>query len=160
MMVKKIGIRTNSEMRIDHTMMIGIGQTKIDAMIIGEMIDMMITDEMKTVEMIIIGIIVTVIIHQGMIRGHTKVTYTMMIDEGMMIIVNTMRIEGMIIEDPKDLDNSNIIQRVETMQNLRIFSRKRMKREKLVDRRCQIAILAGKLPTMQISVRRRTKGKS
>ena len=40
-----------------------------------------------------------------------------------------------------------------------MFGRKSMKREKLVDRWCQIAIFAGKMVTMQISTQRRIKTK-
>ena len=121
------------------------------------------------VAMIIEGIIVTgmtVIIHQEMIEmtgGHTKVTDIMMIEGGMtitdMIIVDFMMTEEMIIDDPKDLDNFNIILRVEMMQNHNMFGRHSMKRENLVDQRCQIAIFAGKMVTMLINGQQRIKAK-
>ena len=136
-------------------------------MIIDGMIAIMITDEMMIVATIIEGIIVTgmtVIIHQEMIEmtgGRIKVTDIMMIEEGMtiidMTIVNSMMTKGMIIDDPKDLDNFNIILRVEMMWNHRMFGKQSMKRVKLVD--CRIAIFAGKMVTMQISTQRRIKTK-
>mgnify|MGYP000633245304 CR=1 FL=1 len=106
------------------------------------------------------------IIRQEMIEmtgGHIKVTDIMMIEEGMtiidMTIVNSMMTKGMIIDDPKDLDNFNIILKVEMMQTHMMFGSHSMKREKLVDRWCQIAIFAGKMVTMQISTQRRIKTK-
>ena len=68
MRAKKTRLGPNTEM-IDRGMMTAIGQTKIDVMIIEEMIDMMMTDTM-----IIVGIIVIEIIHQETIGDHTRVT--------------------------------------------------------------------------------------
>ena len=80
-----------------------IDLTEIDVTIIKEMIGM------STV-----GLIITGTIHQEMIGGHTKVTNIMIIEGGMsiidMTIIYTMMIEG-VIQDPKDLDSLNIIQR-------------------------------------------------
>ena len=96
-----------------------------------------------------------------MTGGHIKVTDIMMIEEGMtiidMTIVNSMMTKGMIIDDPKDLDNFNIILRVEMMWNHRMFGKQSMKRVKLVD--CRIAIFAGKMVTMQINAQQRKKAK-
>ena len=67
-------------------MMTGIGKTKIDVMIIGEMIDTTMNDVMIIVEVI-------EIILQGMIRDHTRSIDIMMIDGEMMtdmIIVNIL----------------------------------------------------------------------
>ena len=154
MIARKIELGLITKRRIDQGMMTAIGQTKIDGMIIKEMIDMTMID----------GIIE--IIRQEMIEmtgGHTKVTDIMMIEGGMtitdMIIVDFMMTEEMIIDDPKDLDNFNIILRVEMMQNHNMFGRHSMKRENLVDQRCQIAIFAGKMVTMQINAQQRTKEK-
>ena len=129
MMPRKIGLGPNTEMRIDQGIMNAIGQTEIDVMIIGEMIDMTTTDVR-----IIVGIIE--IIRQGTIRDHTRLTNMMMIDEGMMtdmIIVDFMMTEEMIIDDPKDLDNFNIILWVEIILNHKMFDRQCMRREKLME---------------------------
>ena len=122
-----MGIGTNSKMMIGHDLTTTIGQTKVDAMIIGGMIGMMITYEMMIVEMTNAEIIVTsmiVIIRKGMIKGHTKVIE---IEGGMMIIdmiiIDSMMTDGMIIDDPKDRDSFNIILRVEIMQNPKMFGR-------------------------------------
>ena len=165
MMAKKIGIKTKFGMMIGHDMMTAIGRTKIDVIIIDGTIGIMITEEMIIVTMITVGIIVTnmtMIIHQEMIEmtgGHTKVTNIMMIEGGMMIIVDSMMTEGMILYDPKELDNFNIILKVEMMQTHMMFGSHSMKREKLVDRRCRVAIFAGKMVTMQISAQQRVKAK-
>ena len=100
-----------------------IGQTEIDMMIIRAMIGMMIIEEMM-----IVGIIITMIIRHEMTGGHTKVTNIVMIEAGMriidMIIVDSLTTKGMIKDDTKDLDNFNIILRVQMMQNHRIFCKK------------------------------------
>ena len=67
MMPRKIGLGPNTEMRIDQGIMNAIGQTEIDVMIIGEMIDMTTTDVR-----IIVGIIE--IIRQEMIGDRTRVS--------------------------------------------------------------------------------------
>mgnify|MGYP000423870088 CR=1 FL=1 len=124
-------------------------------MIIGEMIDMMMTDVM-----IIIGIIIVEIIDQEMIEDHTRVNDIMMIDEEIMtdmIIVDTTMIEGIIIIDPKDLDRSNI--KVETILTHKMLNKQRMRKEKLVDQRCRIAICVRGMATMPINVHLKTKEK-
>ena len=128
MMPRKIGLGPNTEMRIDQGIMNAIGQTEIDVMIIGEMIDMTTTDVR-----IIVGIIE--IIRQGTIRDHTRLTNMMMIDEGMMtdMIIADIMIGGMIIEDPKEFDNSNT--RVGTVRNHRMLDRQHMRKEKLMDQK-------------------------
>ena len=141
-------------MMIGHDMMTAIGRTKIDVIIIDGTIGIMITEEMIIVTMITVGIIVTnmtMIIHQEMTDDHTKVTNIMMIEGGMMIIVDSMMTEGMILYDPKELDNFNIILKVEMMQTHMMFGSHSMKREKLVDRRYRIAIHVGKTITIRIN---------
>ena len=150
-------------MMIDHGTTTDIGRIENDATIIDGMIDMMITDERMILEMIIIGIIVTVIIHQEMIEmtgGHTKVTNIMMIEGGMMIIVDSMMTEGMILYDPKELDNFNIILKVEMMGSHRMLNSHIMTKAMLVDH-CQYltASFVDKMEIMQISVQQKTKGK-
>ena len=94
----KIRLSLSIERRKDQGIMTGIGRTNIVGMI-----DMMMTGTMT-----IVGIIV--IIHQEMIGDHTRVTYTMMIDEemmtGEMMIIVDIIIEGMKIQDLKELDKS------------------------------------------------------
>ena len=146
MMATKTRIGTHSGMMIDPTT--DIGRIENDATIIDGMIDMMITDERMILEMIIIGIIVTVIIHQEMTDDHTKVTDLLMIEGGMKTIDVTIMIKGMTIENLKDLNSFNVIRRVEIIPNHRMLGRQHMRREKLVDQTCQIAILAGRMVTM------------
>ena len=87
-------------MMTGQDMTTAIGQTEIDMMIIRAMIGMMIIEEMM-----IVGIIITMIIRHEMTGGHTKVTNIMMIEGGMtiidMTIVDTMMTGEMIIEDPR-----------------------------------------------------------
>ena len=68
-----------------------------------------------------------------------------------MITDDTTMIEGRIIED--------IIRRVKIIQNSKMFENHSMKREKRVDQKCQTAIRAGKMVTMQISLQQKTKEK-
>ena len=140
-------------------MMTDIGQTEINATIIREMIVMMITDAMMIAEMIIVGIIATVIIHQLTTRGHTRVTSVMIIKEGMMIIDDTTMIEGMIIEDPKDLENFNIIRRFDIIPNPRMFDRHSMERGEASGPMVPNFYTCDKMVTMQISVQIKTKEK-
>ena len=106
------------------------------------------------IAMITVGIIVTSmtrIIRQEMVEmtgGHTKVTNIMMIEGGMKTIDVTIMIKGMTIENLKDLNSFNVIRRVEIIPNHRMLGRQHMRREKLVDQTCQIAILAGRMVTM------------
>ena len=144
MIPRKIRLGLNTERTIDQGMMITIGQREIGGMIIAEMIDMMMTVTMSIVRII-------AIIHQEVIGDHTRVTDTTLIDWEMMtgmIIVNIM-IEGMKIEDLKELDNSNT--RIGTMQNLKMLGKWRMRKERLVDQRYRIFIRVGKMVTMQIN---------
>ena len=155
MMATKTRIGTHSGMMIDHGTTTDIGRIENDATIIDGMIDMMITDERMILEMIIIGIIVTVIIHQEMIEmtgGHTRVIGITMIEEGMMITKDITMIVGRTIEDLKDLDSFNIIRRVKIIPNPNMFDNHNMKRKKLADQRCRTAIRVGKMATMQMSV--------
>ena len=133
-------------------MMTGIGKTKIDVMIIGEMIDTTMNDVMIIVEVI-------EIILQGMIRDHTRSIDIMMIDEEMMtdMIIVDIVIGGTISEDLKELDNSNT--RVGTLRNPKMLGRCRMRKEKLVDQRCRIAICVRGMATMPINVHLKTKEK-
>ena len=153
-MEKKTGLGPNSGMMIGRDMMTDIGQTEIDAMIIREMIVMMITDAMMIAEMIIVGIIATVIIHQLTTRGHTRVTSVMIIKEGMMIIDDTTMIEGMIIEDPRDL-----IRRFDIIPNPKMFDRHSMERGEASGPMVPNFYTCDKMVTMQISVQIKTKEK-
>ena len=96
-------------MMTGQDMTTAIGQTEIDMMIIRAMIGMMIIEEMM-----IVGIIITMIIRHEMTGGHTKVTNIMMIEGGMtiidMIIVDSMMAKGMIIDDPRILTISTKFQ--------------------------------------------------
>ena len=131
-MAKKI--KTNFGMMIGRDMTTVIGRRDIDEMTIEGMIGMMITEDMRIVEMIIVGIIVTETIPQEMTGSHTGVTGIMMIEDTMVIIDDTMMMEGMIIEDPKALDNFNIIRRVEIKPNHMMFENHNMKRVTIMQR--------------------------
>ena len=63
----------------------------------------------------------------------------------------------MIIEGPKELDNSST--RVKTIRNHRMFGKQRTRKKKLVDQKYQIVIRVRKVVTMPISVQRKTMAK-
>ena len=132
---QKIGLGLNTGTRIDEDMMTAIGWTDIIGM----------TGRMMTVGRLI------VIIHQEMIGGHTRVTDKMMIDGEMRInmIIADIMIGGTIIDDLKELDNSNT--RVGTVWNHNMLDGQRMRKESLVDQRYQIVIHVGKTVIMQIN---------
>ena len=123
-----------------------------------------------TLKMITCGIVVTnmsVITHQDMtemIDVHTKfidITMTgdpttkgemMTIDE---LIVCSVMNDGTSIGNPRHLDSSNIIVRLEMSQSHKMFDNRVMRTEKPVGRRYLIAISAEKMDNVQISVRQR-----
>ena len=128
-----------------------------------------------TLKMITCGIVVTnmsVITHQDMtemIDVHTKfidITMTgdpttkgemMTIDE---LIVCSVMNDGTSIGNPRHLDSSNIIVRLEMSQSHKMFDNRVMRTEKPVGRRYLIAISAEKMDNVQISVRQSEKGRS
>ena len=116
-------------------------------MIIDEMIATMITNGKMTVKMIIGGIFVTIMnvtIHQSMtemINALTKDINIMMIRNPMIkgemmkinnLIADSMTTDGTILQDPRHLDNSNIILNHEMSWNRRMFSNHIMRTENLV----------------------------
>ena len=77
----------------------------------------------------------------------------------MMITDDTTMIEGMIIEDPKDLENFNIIRRFDIIPNPRMFDRHSMERGEASGPMVPNFYTCDKIVTMQISVQIKTKEK-